>query len=61
MKIEQALIDPRWEVGTVTIGGVVHPLITLEHPAHGLIHSIITKETATELASLLAKIGEPAQ
>ena len=55
--ITQALIDPHWETGVMTVGEVRLGFIRLNHPAIGPIISIIPKETALKLGGMLSDLG----
>lgn len=56
LKIMQALLDPRWNIGRANFAGAKAAMITLDHPTYGLIHSMVPISTAIELHGLLAKV-----
>lgn len=57
MKIEQALIDPRWSWGFIELGAQRLPCLTLHSPAHGDIHSILSPDVMQQLGEWLVSGG----
>lgn len=48
-KIEAALIDPAWKWGVVQFGEVAVPYLTLVHPTHGEIASLLLPATVESM------------
>lgn len=51
-----AAIDPGWNVGTMNFGGIQLPMISLTHPQHGMLHTIVPFETVRLLVKLLTDV-----
>ena len=51
----EAAIDPRWQIGGITLDGATHILLTLHHPRHGEIHSILPRLSAAEMRDVLIR------
>ena len=56
-KVYQALLDPKWEWGTIEIDGKQHIQITLFHPDHGTITSLIPRNVAISMAENLLRLA----
>ncbi|MFA5897733.1 MAG: hypothetical protein WC829_01340 [Hyphomicrobium sp.] len=55
-KVMQVLLDPEWQWGSVQIEDVSLPIITLLHPAHGPITSIVPVKAVHEIIAGLTKL-----
>jgi hypothetical protein len=51
MQVCECLYNPRWRWGTLPDGNM---LLRLDHPKHGFMDFIITKETAGALLAFLS-------
>ena len=56
MKIDLALIDPKWEWGTCAFGDVTMPFITVHHPVHGAITSLVPPPVLETMVQSLTEI-----
>ena len=58
VKVEQALIDPKWEWGKCNLGGEVEMVfVTLVHPAHGPITSLLPRSVARQMGAALVDLA----
>lgn len=51
--IQIALLDPKWQGRVVTIDGLKIIALTIMHPQHGEIHSVIPRASAAALRDWL--------
>lgn len=51
--ITHALIDPKWQVGSMKFADTNILFFSLAHPIHGNIISLVPKATAQQLIDLL--------
>lgn len=58
MKIEEAALDPKWEMGMLDIGGGPVPVLTIEHPRLGLVCMTMTRESLAVLVESAQRILE---
>jgi hypothetical protein len=56
-KIEQALIDPEWEWGVLSVDDARLHFLTLHHPVYGSIHCVLAKDTMQKLGEWLKETG----
>jgi hypothetical protein len=56
-KLQEVLLDPYWEVGTVGIDGVEFGRMAFEHPRHGRIDVLLTLESVRGLSAALDRVG----
>jgi len=58
VKVLEAVLDPKWTWGTIRIGTVTMPFISVEHPRHGKLSFLVPRETMAEMKEGLAKVLE---
>lgn len=61
-KITEVLVDPKWKWGRIQLGNL--PFITLVHPIHGEITSVLADETLNAFISgliTLQNMKDPAR
>ena len=58
-KVFEALLDPRWSVGSTEFDRRTFPKIQLLHPRHGQIEwLLLTLDSARSLAATLSKVAD---
>lgn len=55
-KLGCVLMNPEWTWGSVNIDGTKILLLSVNHPVHGIIYSLLPREVVKEIADGLSKL-----